>query len=184
MCGAVSFIFNFGAYIGAVLIMSTLLPPLLTPHFFSLSIHTTKLLSVLASAPIAFGEHIGRFAYLSLISTATLLVLIVVVVTRFALCADSLLQRAAEANAMAQAEAEGTQRSGVLAPVREQVWVAAGAIVFQFTCHDVFGHVLHALERPTKQRVSVVSAFVCTAFLVLGAAVGLWYVCDSQPLNT
>ncbi len=159
------FLFNFPT---VVQVLGSSLPDLLTNWFgehvmFSRTAVVT--IAIVVTAPISYYKSIGRFAYMSAVTTGCLTLVALGVIGRF--FGTSAVHQVSQ-----HAASEGGDAYDLA--FSHSTWLQAlGGISYAFTCNDLFMHAIHSLENPTPRRVTTIILGSQFTFLILGTMTGI-----------
>ncbi len=155
------FVFNWGGYVGNLIVLGNILPEFLVglfgPHPL-LQRRWLLVIAVVAFSPISFYKGVSKLAWASAVAVWALMFLCILVVFRFFIDHHHFAR-------------EPTEHAYTF--VHSNVLPALGGISFLYTCQDMFFHVFHSLHHPTRKRVAVVAHSIMGGMFVIATVMGI-----------
>jgi len=157
----IMFIFNWGGYVGNLVVLGNVLPDLMVGYFGEYEVFRRQIILVIAVvifSPMAYYKGLGRFAWASFLAVVAMIFVILLVLYRY-FFERSTYQQPEPAHAF-------TFVNSNFLPV-------LGGISFIYTCQDMFFHVFHSLHDPTRKRVAIVAHSIMLSTMAILASFGI-----------
>lgn len=155
------FIFNWGGYVGNLIVLGNVLPDIMNGYFGHHDIFDRQyllLFAVIIFSPMSYFKGLGRLAFASFLAVLALIFVVLMVLYRFAFNRE---------------EFQVSQPPGAFRFIGPDALPVLGGISFIYTCQDMFFHVFHSLHDPTRRRVAIVAHSIMASMMLLGAAFGI-----------